>query len=96
MLASSNVLTSFLNIGVGIALSTCNFIITGCILEFQMDEINPGFMRAGKRLVLSQIIKTFKEHFASWLHRILKQENGCESVLNQTCARDEFRSNYTF
>ena len=37
-----------LNIGVGVALSTCNFIITGCILEFQMDEINPGFMKSGK------------------------------------------------
>ena len=47
-LASANGLTLILNIGVGVALSTCNFIITGCILEFQMDEINPGFMKSGK------------------------------------------------
>lgn len=47
-LASANGLTLMLNIGVGVALSTCNFIITGCILEFQMDEINPGFMKSGK------------------------------------------------
>ena len=48
MLASSNFLTSLLNLCVGLVLSTCNFVITGCILEFQMEELQPGFLESGE------------------------------------------------
>ena len=49
LLATSNLFTSLLNVTVGVVLSGCNFVITGCILEFQMEELEPGFLETGRK-----------------------------------------------